>query len=249
MKKRVNECVTTAMGLTIMEKKEDYDAEAEWNKAHLAQNEMMFPSEYVIRIFKGKYPGLNLDKTAFKGMKVCDVGCGDGANLTFLNKLGMKLFGIEITQKIVDDTVLKLKRLGLAADVRVGKNDYVPFGDAAFDYVLSWNACYYMGQSRDFGKHVHELARIAKPGGVLVLSIPKKTCFIYVNSRRESPGYAVITSDPFNVRNGEVLRIFENEEEIRAAFEPYFEDFRFGSIHDDCFGLNYHWHLVVCKRK
>ncbi|MBU0549667.1 MAG: hypothetical protein KJ838_05070, partial [Candidatus Omnitrophica bacterium] len=52
------------------------------------------------------------------------------------------------------------------------------------------------------------------PRGHLILSIPKKTCFIYQNSEIVEPGYRIIKNDPFNVRNGEVLRIFENEEEI-----------------------------------
>ena len=43
--------------------------------------------------------------------------------------------------------------------------------------------------------------------------------------------------------------MFEDEEEIKKTFSPEFKDFIFGSIEDDCFGLNYHWHLIVCKRK
>ena len=43
--------------------------------------------------------------------------------------------------------------------------------------------------------------------------------------------------------------MFENEKEIENAFVSEFENFVFGSIEDDCFGFDYHWHLVVCTRR
>ena len=76
-----------------------------------------------------------------------------------------------------------------------------------------------------------------------------KTCFIYHSSEKLKKGYRIIRNDPFNVRNGEILRMFENENEIQKEFSGYFKNFIFGSIHDDCFGYDYHWHLVVCQKK
>ena len=88
-----------------------------------------------------------------------------------------------------------------------------------------------------------------KKGGVLIFSIPKKTCFIYKNSEEAKPGYQIIRNDPFNLRNGEILRMFEGEKDIELSFSEYFKDFIFGSIHDDCFGFEYHWHIGTCIRR
>jgi hypothetical protein len=43
--------------------------------------------------------------------------------------------------------------------------------------------------------------------------------------------------------------MIENEKEIEKAFSSYFTNFIFGSIEDDCFGFNYHWHLAICQKK
>ena len=91
--------------------------------------------------------------------------------------------------------------------------------------------------------------RILKSEGTLVLSIPKKSCFIYKNAQINEKGYCVIKNDPFKGRNGAVLRIFEDENEIKQSFEKYFKNFKFASVHDDCFGFDYHWHIIVCEKK
>src|SRR5438093_5888849 len=122
-------------------------AQAEWTKA-FKNREMPYPPEYVIRIFKGEYPRLNLDKQSFKGKAICDVGCGEGRNFFFLKRSGFKVFGVEITKAIVDQ--IKKNIAPMRADVRVGTNDNIPFKDEAFDYLLSWNACYYLSEQMAF---------------------------------------------------------------------------------------------------
>lgn len=225
-----------------------YDAKKEWTKA-IFGSYMAYPAEYVIRIFKGSYPRLNFDKDSFKNKKICDEGCGDGRNLVLLKQCGFDIYGVELTDDIVNNVTSNLQDIKIDVDIRVGTNDNIPFEDEYFDYLLSWNACYYIGELRDFSKYVTKFARVLKPNGYLILSIPKKTCFIYHSSEKLKKGYRIIRNDPFNVRNGEILRMFENENEIQKEFSGYFKNFIFGSIHDDCFGYDYHWHLVVCQKK
>jgi len=220
-----------------------------WNSNYLKQKTISFPAEYVIRIFKGNYPKLHFDKQFLKNKKICDVGCGDGRNMILLQQCGFRVYGTEITEKIVNKTKSTLSNLNIKSDVRIGTNDNIQFGNDFFDFVLSWNACYYMGNGRDFDTHVDELARILKSNGHLILSIPKKTCFIFNDSKKLTNGYRIIKNDPFKIRNNEVLRIFENEKEIVKTFSRHFYNFIFASIHDDCFGFNYHWHIVVCQAK
>lgn len=226
-----------------------YDAKKEWEKLFTGKADLAFPSEYVIRIFKGRYPRLDLDKTKFKGRKICDIGCGDGRNLVLLHQCGFDTHGIEITEEIASQASANLREREIESTIKVGTNAAIPFPDGHFDYLLSWNSCYYMGENTDFDVHIKEFSRILRSGGYLILSIPKKTCFIYKKSENLREGYAQIRDDYFGVRNGETLRIFEDEKEIEMIFSDEFTNFSHGSIQDDCFGLEYHWHLVVCQKK
>lgn len=225
-----------------------YNFEKEWTKAY-ANNSMEFPAEYLIRIFKGSYPNLTLRDSGYTGKKVCDVGCGDGRNFVMLNQCGLELYGVEVAQSIVDKVKINLELNHIPATVKVGTNDKLDFESEFFDYLISWNSCYYMGDNRTMDAYVNEFARVMKSEGYLVLSIPKKTCFIYKGAEALDSEYVTIKNDPFNVRNGERLRMFSDENDIVNTFSGHFKNFIFGSIEDDCFGFDYHWHLVVCQKK
>ncbi len=226
-----------------------YDAKKEWSNQILNKKDYSYPSEYVIRIFKGNYPHLKFPNLAFKKKKICDLGCGDGRNLILLNECGFKIHGVEISEKIVNKVKLRMKHQKIKCDIKTGTNSNIPYEKSFFDFLLSWNSCYYMDDKLEFEKIVKEFARVLKKNGYLVLSIPKKTCFIYKKSNEVKKGYKMIMDDPFKVRNGQILRCFENENEIINSFSKYFKNFIFGSIEDDCFGLSYHWHLVICQKK
>ena len=60
------------------------NVEKRWNKALLNKNNNDgYPSEYLIRIFKGNYPKLKLSKNSFLKKKIGDISCGGGRILKF----------------------------------------------------------------------------------------------------------------------------------------------------------------------
>ena len=81
----------------------------------------------------------------------------------------------EITKEIVKYTKENLKRLTIKSIIKVGNNSHLPFDPSFFDYLLSWNSCYYMGDNLDFNLHVNEYARVLKKNGYLIMAIPKET--------------------------------------------------------------------------
>jgi tellurite methyltransferase len=56
---------------------------------------------------------------------------------------------------------------GLDIDVRQGLMTALPFGDASFDHVLSWNVIYH-GDETVVAQTIAEIARVLKPGGTFM---------------------------------------------------------------------------------
>jgi len=209
-----------------------------------------YPNEYAVRIFMGSYPKLDLDKSAYREQRICDVGCGDGRNIVLFHDLGFEVRGVEISEEIAALTRERLKTVEkLEADIRVGTNDDLPFEDGHFDYLFSWGACDCMGEQPDFGEHVKEFARVLKPDGHFIALISRPDQPLFRNSKTLRPGYQLIQDDPVGVRNGEVIRQFRDEEEIREAFGGHFDRFVIGSQNDDSFGEPQRTWLVVCQKK
>ncbi len=223
-----------------------------WNKAYAEDGQMAYPAEYVIRMFKGSYPRLNLKEISgggYEGKSILDIGCGDGRHLCFFDTLGFgRIAGTEISKETVESALKNTKKYGINPDIRVGINNNLGFEDEAFDFVLSWNVCYYLDDDMDFTTHVKEYARVMKKDGILVFSIPCKDCFVYKDGI-EKNGFMEIRNDWFELRNGSVQKIFQNEEDIMETFGSHFKEFTFGRINDDCFGLDYKWYIGYCRKK
>ena len=64
--------------------------------------------------------------------------------------------------------------------------DNLNFKSNYFNMLLSWNSCYYMSPEDPFNfqKHVFEISRVLKKNGTIIISIPKKTCFIFKDSKK-----------------------------------------------------------------
>jgi len=227
-----------------------YEAGKNWT-SHIASQGLAYPAEYVIRIFRGSYPKLLMPKPE-AGQTVLDVGCGDGRHLPFFRSLGLQAHGVEISQDIVAHLRATLGPLGVPDQhLQVGSCAKLPYPDASFDHVVAWNSAYYMSlDGADFEAHALEMTRVLKPGGWLIISVPKTSAFIFDGSEPgPMPRSRIIRKDPFGVRNGEIMRVFENGAELAEAFATRCEHFCHGDIHDDCFGHAYHWHLMVARRR
>jgi len=206
-----------------------------------------YPAEAVIRIFKGKYPKLELKYK--KKNKILDLGFGDGRHLFFFKSLGLDVYGIDIDKSIIENKKLKNKNFKL----KVGSANQLPFKNNFFDIIIAWNSCYYMGKSRynlNFCNTVKEISKKLKKNGYLICSVPTKKCFIFSDSKIVKKNYRLITNDYFGqLRNGEIMRCFDSFSDIQKEFGTAFKNFSFSKISIDCFGLPYEWFVFVAQKK
>ncbi len=95
---------------------------------------------------------------------VLDAGCGTGVNLVHMAALGATV-GVDIS-----DEALRFARTRGVVTVR-GDLRRLPFRDARFDVVTSFDVLYHRWVTDDAAV-VRELARVLKPGGLLLLRLP-----------------------------------------------------------------------------
>jgi SAM-dependent methyltransferase len=208
----------------------------------------VYPVEFVVRAFLGNYPRHKTDPSVYIGKKALDLGFGDGRNMPLLHNLGMRVFGVEISEEICRLATSRMARLGIDVTARVGRNCRIPFPDAAFDHVLACHAIYYVDAGTRFDDNAREIARVLKPGGSFVFSAPKQTSYILRDARDLGDGHMEIANDPYGLRNGSILKKFDRESDIEAALAPAFKDFAIGSCQNDFWGIEEHVWTVVCRK-
>jgi SAM-dependent methyltransferase len=96
--------------------------------------------------------------------RVLDAGCGTGCNLRMLRGLE-RAVGIDLNavglRHARDAGLARLARASVVA---------LPFPDRAFDLVTSFDVLYAL-QARDARLAMHEMARVLKPGGWLLVNV------------------------------------------------------------------------------
>lgn len=95
---------------------------------------------------------------------VLDVGCATGTFLAALREQGWRTQGIELSSFAAE---YARKRYGL--DVFTGELLDTHFTDNQFDLIIFWDVLEHVHQPRE---NLLEAARIAKPGGTLILALP-----------------------------------------------------------------------------
>jgi len=101
------------------------------------------------------------------GQRVLDVACGTGVVSVTAARVGARVTGLDLTPELLERARENARIAGVDVDWHEGDVEKLPFGDAAFDVVLS-----------EFG-HIFaprpevalgEMLRVLKPGGTIAFS-------------------------------------------------------------------------------
>jgi ubiquinone/menaquinone biosynthesis C-methylase UbiE len=203
---------------------------------------LLWPSETLVRLFKGNYvPGL--DKQ-YAGKKVLDVGFGNGNNLIFLASLGLSLAGTEVAPEICEMISARFRQVGVDADLRVGTNRQLPFLDNTFDFLVSWNVIHYENTEPDMRAAIAEYQRVLKPGGRFFVSTTGPEHKILQDGKTlGGHRYEIGRADDF--RKGQVYFYFDAPNYIQMYFGEQFRDVLVGRTHDMLLTETLDWFIVT----
>jgi ubiquinone/menaquinone biosynthesis C-methylase UbiE len=96
---------------------------------------------------------------------VLDVACGTGENFECLEKAS-SLTAFDLSPQMVEEALRRARQLRMDVRLSVGDAQAMPFPDDAFDTVISaFSSCTFPDHVAAF----HEMTRVAKPGGRILL--------------------------------------------------------------------------------
>ena len=104
------------------------------------------------------------------GARVLDLGAGIGRHALALARLGHQVTALDASEASIDIIATASLREGLPLDSRLGRMTTLPFPDASFDHVLSWNVIYH-GDETIVRRTFAEVARVLRPGGTFMATM------------------------------------------------------------------------------
>jgi SAM-dependent methyltransferase len=101
------------------------------------------------------------------GARTLEIGSGTGALLHALRERGVDAQGVELRQDLIDEA----RRFYGALPIQRVTGTALPFGDAAFDAVVSFDVFEHIPDS---DAHLNEVRRVLRPGGAYLIQTPNK---------------------------------------------------------------------------
>ncbi|MBR6787522.1 MAG: dihydrofolate reductase [Clostridia bacterium] len=101
---------------------------------------------------------------------VCDAGCGCGAYTLKLCSFGFSVSAFDVAAGAIDIAEKLLEKAGYAAELKTASVTDTGYDDDCFDAVVSRDVIDHICK-RDAMLAIHELYRIVRPGGVLLITL------------------------------------------------------------------------------
>ena len=116
------------------------------------------------------------------GATFLDVGCGPCAHSVRLARRGFNVRAVDFSESALKMAAEYVRERGLEERISLQRESLLElsFPDESFDYILCWGVLMHIPE---VGRAVAEIARVLKPGGVLVVSEGNKSSLEAVGVR------------------------------------------------------------------
>jgi ubiquinone/menaquinone biosynthesis C-methylase UbiE len=102
------------------------------------------------------------------GKTVLEIGCGIGLDCYEMNRHGMRVTAIDLTDVAIETVKKRFEENKLEGDFRAANAEELPFLDNHFDYVYSFGVLHH---AADTEKCIDEVYRVVKPGGTAMIML------------------------------------------------------------------------------
>ena len=104
-----------------------------------------------------------------EGAAILDLGAGVGRHALSLHAAGFAVTALDAAP----EGLAEIDKAQAGVKTQFGRMDDLPFEDAAFDHVLSWNVIYH-GDETVLLNTISEVRRVLKPSGTFMLTMLSK---------------------------------------------------------------------------
>ncbi len=104
------------------------------------------------------------------GGTVLDIGCGPGITVHHLVGQRCRFYGVDLSEEMISECRRRFSHLSTAR-FSVGRIEQIEFPDGCFDAVLCMGVVEYLD---DDLPAIREMARVLKPGGTLIVTLPNR---------------------------------------------------------------------------
>lgn len=98
-----------------------------------------------------------------KEENILDIGCGTGELLYMINKKGLNLYGIDLSDKMIEEAKMKLQN---HANLTIGDSENLPYKDNKFDIIICNDSFHHYPNPI---KALKEMNRVLKNNGKLIM--------------------------------------------------------------------------------
>ena len=174
------------------------------------------------------------------GSAILDLGAGVGRHALALNSAGFDVAALDAAP----GGLAKINRAGPEVETKLGRMDQLPFTDACFDHVLSWNVIYH-GDETIVLNTISEVRRVLKPGGTFLLTMLSKRRLWLDRKNLNGPREISNNTWVFDENNSDKIHphYYCNAIEMLCLFQG-FEVLWLEDREHETPG-SWHWHLIL----
>jgi len=161
------------------------------------------------------------------GLRVLDVGCGNGYVLKQYANFGAIVAGVDLTQRAIDLCKARFAQAGFTGDFRATDGERLPFDDASFDIACAMGVLHHIEEPRPM---IAEMRRVLNPGGRIILMMYHwgswKYHVVFRLKRLLDPRYRGRSqAEALNMNDGEKCPLAKayTREQVRALLDGFID--------------------------